>query len=106
MSGDQISTSDEQGGGGTTAGGHRQHPSSDAFKAFIASGWRPRPSGLPPRLPSADPAARRRERISELFPGQRLIVPAGVLRVRSNDTDYRFRPHSAFSHLTGLGTDR
>jgi Xaa-Pro aminopeptidase len=25
--------------------------------------------------------------------------------VRSNDTDYRFRPHSAFAHLTGLGTD-
>ena len=24
---------------------------------------------------------------------------------RSNDTDYRFRPHSAFAHLTGLGTD-
>jgi len=26
--------------------------------------------------------------------------------VRSNDTDFRFRPHSAFSYLTGLGTDR
>ncbi len=25
--------------------------------------------------------------------------------MRSNDTDYRFRPHSAFAHLTGLGTD-
>ena len=33
-------------------------------------------------------------------------MPAGTLRVRSNDTDYRFRPHSAFSHLTGLGTDQ
>ena len=26
--------------------------------------------------------------------------------MRSNDTDYRFRPHSAFAHLTGLGSDR
>ncbi len=26
--------------------------------------------------------------------------------MRSNDTDYRYRPHSAFAHLTGLGTDR
>ena len=26
--------------------------------------------------------------------------------MRSNDTDYRFRPHSAFAHLTGLGTDQ
>jgi Xaa-Pro aminopeptidase len=34
------------------------------------------------------------------------VIPAGALRTRSNDTDYRFRPHSAFAHLTGLGTDR
>ena len=34
------------------------------------------------------------------------MIPAGGLKVRSNDTDYRFRPHSAFAHLTGLGTDR
>jgi Xaa-Pro aminopeptidase len=26
--------------------------------------------------------------------------------VRSNDTDFRFRPHSAFAWLTGLGSDR
>jgi Xaa-Pro aminopeptidase len=26
--------------------------------------------------------------------------------VRSNDCDYVFRPHSAFAHLTGLGSDR
>ncbi len=92
--------------GGTTAGGHRQRPTSEAFRGFIASGWRPRPTGLPARAASADPAALRRERVSARFPGQRLVVPAGVLRVRSNDTDYRFRPHSAFAHLTGLGTDR
>jgi len=35
----------------------------------------------------------------------RLVIPAGSLKTRSNDTDYRFRPHSAFAHLTGLGTD-
>jgi Xaa-Pro aminopeptidase len=40
------------------------------------------------------------------LPGERLVLPAGEFRVRSNDTDYRFRPHSAFAHLTGLGTDR
>ena len=44
--------------------------------------------------------------ISRLFPGERLVIGAGGLKVRSNDTDYRFRPHSAFAHLTGLGTDR
>jgi Xaa-Pro aminopeptidase len=57
-------------------------------------------------MPSAPYAATRREALSASFPGQRLVVPAGVLRTRSNDTDHRFRPHSAFAHLTGLGTDR
>ena len=85
---------------------HRQRPSSPAFRRFIGSGWGPRPEGLPPRLESAAHAAGRRSAVSAGLPGERLVVPAGVLRVRSNDTDYRFRPHSAFAHLTGLGTDR
>jgi Xaa-Pro aminopeptidase len=85
---------------------HRQRPSSPAFRAFIASGWGDRPGGLPARLGSADHAARRREQVSRELPGERLVFPAGVLRTRSNDTDYRFRPHSGFAHLTGLGTDR
>ena len=34
------------------------------------------------------------------------MIGAGGLKMRSNDTDFRFRPHSAFAHLTGLGTDR
>lgn len=89
-----------------STGGHRQRPTSEAFKRFIASGWRDRPTELPPRLEVAPLAADRRDRIGAQFPGERLVVPAGVLRVRSNDTDYRFRPHSAFAHLTGLGTDR
>ena len=50
-------------------------------------------------------AAARRARVSELFPGKRLIVPAGRLKQRSNDTDYPFRAHSAFAHLTGWGSD-
>ena len=51
-------------------------------------------------------AALRRARVSAAFPGQRLVIPAGGLKVRSNDCDYVFRPHSAFAHLTGLGSDR
>src|SRR3954466_16381113 len=85
---------------------HRQRPRSEAFKRFIASGWAARPSGLPPRTEAAGwaagrppPAERagwpagRPERLSQLFPGERLVLPAGGLTVRSNDTDYRFRPH-------------
>jgi Xaa-Pro aminopeptidase len=85
---------------------NRQIPFSDAFKKFIVAGWAPYPTQLPARLPAAAWARRRRERISAQFPGDRLVIPAGGLKVRSNDTDFRFRPHSAFAHLTGLGTDR
>jgi Xaa-Pro aminopeptidase len=85
---------------------NRQIPFSDAFKEFIVQGWAPDLKALPDQLSSAPAARQRRERVSAQFPGERLVVPAGGLRVRSNDTDYRFRPHSAFAHLTGLGTDR
>ncbi|MFC7406426.1 aminopeptidase P family protein [Georgenia alba] len=82
-----------------------QRPSSRAFREFIADGWAPRPDALPDRSPAADHAAERRAAVGRLFPGERLVVPAGQLVTRSNDTDYRFRPHSAFAHLTGTGTD-
>ena len=85
---------------------NRQTPFSDAFRSFIAEGWAPYPTDLPDRLPASEAAVQRRQRMSELYPGVRLVVPAGGLKVRSNDTDYRYRPHSAFAHLTGLGTDR
>lgn len=91
--------------GGTQAPeeGHRTQPTSEAFRAFIAADWAPRPEGLPEPIDGVEWAARRREALSAQFPGDRLVVPAGVLRVRSNDTDYRFRAHAAFAHLTGLG---
>ncbi|MBL0704817.1 aminopeptidase P family protein [Sinomonas sp. JC656] len=71
----------------------------------MASQWAPADDSLPARDEVAGYAARRRRAISDRFPGERLIIPAGPLKVRSNDTDYRFRPHSAFAHLTGLGLD-
>ncbi|GAA1153000.1 aminopeptidase P family protein [Ornithinicoccus hortensis] len=86
--------------------GHRSRPTSEEFRAFVASGWAPRPDTLPQEAAFAPYAARRRQALSDAFPGERLVVPAGGLKVRSNDTDYVFRPHSAFAHLTGLGADR
>jgi Xaa-Pro aminopeptidase len=82
-----------------------QRPTSDAFKAFMAGNWAPAPQVTPARDAVADHAATRRRAISGKFAGLRLVVPAGPLKVRSNDTDYRFRPHSGFAHLTGLGLD-
>jgi Xaa-Pro aminopeptidase len=83
-----------------------QRPSSSEFLRFVTSGWAERrPSGVE-RGPAADFTAARRSRLSAQFPGERLVVPAGTFKPRSNDTDYRFRPHSAFAHLTGLGVEQ
>lgn len=90
----------------TQRGDNRSHrPSNPAFRDFIGSDWGPRPAGLPPLNEAAPWAAARRARLGAQFLGERLVLPAGPLKVRSNDTDYRFRPHSAFSHLAGTGTD-
>lgn len=83
-----------------------QRPTSRAFLDFVTQHWADRSAVTHEPLAAAPYAAERRRRIGELFPGERLVVPAGALKTRSNDTDYRFRPHSAFAHLTGLGTDQ
>ncbi len=80
-------------------------PQSDEFKEFIASNWAD-PGPLATTASAAAPyAAARRARLSATFPGKRIVVPAGTYKQRSNDTDYRFRPDSDFSYLTGLGAD-
>ena len=81
-------------------------PYSEPFKAFIPQDWAPYPSTLPEPLPATKSAAAHRDALAGMFPGVRLVIPAGQLKARSNDTDYRFRPHAAFAHLTGLGSDR
>jgi len=83
---------------------NRLVPFSEAFRDFIARDWAPYPAGPGP-LPATAWAPARRERLRALFPGERLILPAGPFRVRSNDCDYRYRPHSAFAYYTGLGTE-
>jgi Xaa-Pro aminopeptidase len=85
---------------------NRARPITDELRAFIAEDWAPRAPGATGLSEAARYAAARREAVSAAFTGERLIVPAGGLKVRSNDTDYVFRPHSAFAHLTGLGGDR
>ncbi len=84
----------------------RRDPYSDEFKKFIVSNWAPYPDALPGPLASAPYAAARRASLAGEFPGTTLVLPAGPLSPRSNDTDYRFRPHSAFAYYTGLGEDR
>lgn len=89
----------------TDAPSNRKAPFPSGFLDTISTGWAERPATLPEPREQAAWAARRRARVSEAFPGQRVVVPAGGLKQRSNDTDYPFRAHSAFSHLTGWGSD-
>ena len=79
-------------------------PISEAFRDFIQTGWTPRERGEVAPLAHIDLVAIRRGRLSEAFPGRSLIIPAGTMRVRSNDTDYPYRPHTAFTYLTGWGS--
>ena len=85
---------------------NRQVPFSEAFRQFIPQDWAPYPTDPPAELAAAGPAALRRRALAEAFRGERLVIPAGGFKVRANDTDFRFRPHSAFAWLTGLGSDR
>lgn len=83
-----------------------QRPTSAAFREFMASGWAPRDEAPVALAQVAEYTPARRAELSQRFQGVRLVLPAGSLKTRSNDTEYRFRPHSAFAHLTGLGTDQ
>lgn len=86
-----------------------QRPDSDEFKRFIAQHWAEPSGDLLFHLSAADTTVQRAEErralLSERFPSTRIVVPAGDLKSRSNDTDYRFRPDSDFAYLTGLGGD-
>jgi Xaa-Pro aminopeptidase len=68
---------------------------------FMLQGWAPPPSALPDPIEHAETFAARRLALSARFPGETIVVGSGHLKVRSNDTHYRFRPSSDFYYLTG-----
>lgn len=84
---------------------NRKQPFPRGFLDTISTGWAERPESLPAARPQAAFAAARRAKVSAAFPGTRLVIEAGSLKQRSNDTDYPFRAHSAFAHLTGWAAD-
>ncbi|MFI5761351.1 aminopeptidase P family protein [Streptomyces sp. NPDC051563] len=82
--------------------GSHDLPVSAELSRFMASDWAASPLPDAARVPACAVTPARRARLSARFPGERLIIPAGELKVRSHDCDYRFRPHSAYAWLTGL----
>jgi len=83
----------------------RKQPFPLGFLKTISEGWAERPESMPAARAQAPFAAARRAKVSQAFPGKRLVVPAGSFKQRSNDTDYPFRAHSAFVHLTGWANE-
>ena len=97
---DASTTGDLQSRGDTRS----QRPTNAAFREWMGKGWN---ETLPPaeRREVADFSPARRDALVAAVPATRMVLPAGVLKQRSNDTDYMFRPDTAFAYYSGLGTD-
>ncbi|MFD5988768.1 aminopeptidase P family protein [Streptomyces cyaneofuscatus] len=74
---------------------------SDELAENMKSGWADTElRGLEP-IAQAEHTAARRAALSARFPGERLVIPAGNLKTRSNDTEYAFRASTEYAYLTG-----
>ncbi|WP_093840270.1 aminopeptidase P family protein [Streptomyces aidingensis] len=78
---------------------------SDELAENMKRGWADTEMRDLAPVPQAGHTARRRDALSARFPGERLVVPAGRLRTRSNDTDYPFRSGVEYTYLTGDQTE-
>ncbi|MDQ8705881.1 aminopeptidase P family protein [Streptomyces sp. LHD-70] len=78
---------------------------SDELAANMQSGWADTELHDLQPVPQAEHTARRRAALSARFPGERLVIPAGNLRTRSNDTEYSFRASTEYAYLTGNQTE-
>ena len=79
-------------------------PHSPQFMKYIGSNWEDSEKPLPKVDAVAPFAAKRRAAVAKAFKGKVVVIEAGGLQHRSNDTQYRYRAHSAFAHLTGWGS--
>ncbi|MFF1709936.1 aminopeptidase P family protein [Streptomyces sp. NPDC058268] len=78
---------------------------SDELAENMKSGWADTElHDLQPIAQTAHTAARRAA-LSARFPGERLVIPAGNLKTRSNDTEYAFRASVEYAYLTGNQTE-
>lgn len=101
-----LDTATSEGGEPPTDGLHTEsHDPAvpDAYSQFMRQGWGGTDVELP-RHPIAEHAARRRAALASLFPGERLVLPSGGFKVRSYDTEYRFRSDTAHTYYCGNQT--
>ncbi|SBU99327.1 Xaa-Pro aminopeptidase [Streptomyces sp. Ncost-T6T-1] len=74
---------------------------SDELAENMKSGWADTELHDLQPIPQAEHTANRRAALSARFPGERLVIPAGNLKTRSNDTEYAFRASTEYAYLTG-----
>ncbi len=79
-------------------------PLSPEFREFIGANWA-ESRLIPVPADQASYSAARRAQLAAEIPGLALVIPAGQPKQRSNDTDYPYRAHSAFSYFTGWASD-
>lgn len=75
---------------------------SEVFANFMKSGWALSPLSDLTIGPAVPYAKKRRAALSAAFKGVRVVIPSGNYKVRSNDTNYPYRPHTAFAYYTGV----
>ncbi|MFF3462115.1 aminopeptidase P family protein [Streptomyces sp. NPDC002619] len=78
---------------------------SDELAENMKSGWADTELRDLKPVEQAEHTARRRAALSARFPGERLVIPAGNLKTRSNDTEYSFRSSVEYAYLTGNQTE-
>lgn len=81
--------------------GSHDLPVSSELEAFLCGGWGALPSPTVRPLAPPERCARRRRRLSQALPGERLVVPAGAGAHRGNGQEVRFRAASDHVYLTG-----
>ncbi|MFI1223959.1 MULTISPECIES: aminopeptidase P family protein [unclassified Streptomyces] len=74
---------------------------SDELAENMKSGWADTELHDLQPIAQAEHTAARRAALSTRFPGERLVIPAGNLKTRSNDTEYAFRASTEYAYLTG-----
>jgi Xaa-Pro aminopeptidase len=75
---------------------------SEMFAEFMKTGWAAKPLTGITQDEVISHCVRRRAALSAAFSGVRLVIPSGGPKQRSNDTDYLYRPHTAFAYYTGV----
>ncbi|MFD9032641.1 aminopeptidase P family protein [Streptomyces sp. NPDC059567] len=78
---------------------------SDELAENMKSGWADTELHDLRPIAQAEHTAARRAALSARFPGERLVIPAGNLKTRSNDTEYSFRASTEYAYLTGDQTE-